>query len=62
MSVATVKACRLLPVAITAETSSAPSIVRLAAKLLSHTPGQSRLPHRRSAARAMPDGGQIAVA
>ncbi len=62
MRLATTKACRLLPVAITAEASTAPSTVRLAAKLPIHTPSHSRLPQRSSAASAMPEGGQIAVA
>jgi hypothetical protein len=41
---------------------NAPSTVRLAAKLATHTAGQSRPPASRSTARAIPDGGQIAVA
>ncbi len=61
-SVATAKACRVLPLAMTSEASSAPSIVRLAAKLPIHTPGQRRRLARSSAASAIPEGGQMALA
>jgi hypothetical protein len=61
-SVAMANVCSVLPVAITAAAASAPSTVRLAAKLPSKTPGQRRVPQRSSAASAMPEGGQIAVA
>jgi hypothetical protein len=52
----------VLPVAMTMEATSEASMVRLAAKLASHTAGQRRLPARSSAATAIPDGGQTAVA
>ena len=61
-NVAMANACRVLPVAITVDANSAPSTVRLAAKLPSQTPAQRRLPQRSSAASAIPEGGQIAVA
>jgi len=50
------------PVAITAAARKLPSTVMFAAKLPSHTPGQSRFPQSSSAARAMPEGGHTAVA
>ncbi len=62
MSAAMAKHCTLLPVAIIAEATSAPSTLALAAKLPSQIPGQSCRPHRRSAASAIPEGGQMAVA
>jgi hypothetical protein len=61
-SAASAKLCRVLPVAIRAEANSAPSTVKLAATLPSQIAGQSRAPARSSAARAIPEGGQIAVA
>ena len=61
-SVATAKACSVLPVAMTRDASNAPSTVKLAAKLPIQTPGQKRLPPRSIAASAMPDGGQTALA
>ena len=62
MSSAPATACSALPVAITAEAKSEPSIVRFAARLPTKTPGHSRRPPSISAASAMPDAGQIAVA
>jgi hypothetical protein len=44
------------------EARYAPSIVRLARKLPTQTAGHRRLPPSSSAASAMPDGGQTAVA
>jgi hypothetical protein len=52
----------VLPVAIRIDEKNAPSTVRLAAKLPTQTAGHSRPPASSSAARAIPDGGQIAVA
>jgi hypothetical protein len=51
-----------LPAAMTAEASSAPSIVRLAKKLPASTAGHRRRPPRSNAATAIPEGGQTAVA
>jgi len=61
-SQAMAQACTVLPLAIKAEPSSAPSTLALAAKLPIQTAGHSRHPPRSSAASAMPDGGQMAVA
>jgi len=44
------------------EARIAPSTVTFAAKLPARTAGQSRFPPRSSAATAIPDGGQTAVA
>jgi hypothetical protein len=62
MSVAIANTWMLLPVAITVAATSAPSTAALAAKLPSQIPGQSCRPQRSSAASAMPEGGQMAVA
>jgi hypothetical protein len=48
--------------AITAAARIAPSMVRLARKLPAKTAGHRRLLPSSSAASAMPDGGQTAVA
>lgn len=61
-SAAIATVCSVLPVAMTSDARNAPSIVILAAKLPSQTAGHSRLVARSSAATAMPEGGQTAVA
>jgi hypothetical protein len=52
----------VLPVAMTSEPTTAPSIVRFAAKLPAQTPGQRLAPSVRSAASAMPEGAQSGLA
>jgi hypothetical protein len=47
---------------MTAAVSHAASMLTFAAKLPTQTAGQSRLPPKRSAATAMPEGGHSAVA
>ena len=55
-------ACSVLPVSDDDRGDERTSIVRLAAKLAAQTAGHSRPPPSSSAASAMPDGGQTAVA
>jgi hypothetical protein len=60
--VATTAVCRVLPLAMMMDATIAPSIVTFAAKLPTHTAGHSRVPAMSSAASAIPEGGQTAVA
>jgi hypothetical protein len=59
---ASTSAWSVLPVAINAEENNAPSTVTLAAKLPAQIAGHSRPPPSSTAASAMPEGGQIALA
>ena len=52
----------VLPVAMTPDATSDSSIVTLARKLASQIAGQSLVPASSSAASAIPEGGQTAVA
>jgi len=61
-SSAPTSAWNVLPAAITTAARIDPSMVMFAAKLPTNTPGHSRFPPRSSAASAIPDPGQIAVA